>query len=78
MPRYFMHVFSDGLTRDEEGAVLPDLDAARDHALEGARALVCDQIREGYLNLDDRIEIEDEDGRALLAISFREAFEIRN
>lgn len=78
MPRYFMHVISEGYTRDEEGVELPDLDALREHALEGARGLVCEQIHSGYLNLDDRIEVEDENGAPVLAISFREAFEIRN
>ena len=78
MPRYFMHVISEGLTRDEEGVMLQDLEAARDYALEGARGLVCEQIHNGYLNLDDRIEVEDEGGRRLFAVSFREAFEIRS
>jgi hypothetical protein len=77
MPRYFMHVISDGFTRDEEGVELPDLAAVREHALEGARGLVCEQIHNGYLNLDDRIEVVSDTGDAVFAISFREAFEIR-
>ncbi len=78
MPRYFMHVISEGLTRDEEGVELPDVAAARDHAIEGARGLACEQILHGYLHLDDRIDVEDAHGDPVLSIAFRDAFEFRN
>lgn len=76
MPRYYLHVFNDEITLDEEGLELPDLEAARQEALESARSLVCDAVHKGYLNLDHRIEIETEGRKHLLTLTFREAFTI--
>jgi hypothetical protein len=60
---------------DDEGLDLPDLDAAREQALESARELVCDAVHKGYLNLDHRIEIEDEKG-GRVTLTFRDAFTV--
>ena len=77
MPRFFFHVFNDENTIDEEGCDLPDLGAAREHALEAARDMVCDSVRQGHLNLDHRIEITDEKNARLLTLTFREAFTLQ-
>lgn len=53
-----------------------DVWEARKEALEGARDLVCAQIRKGYLNLDGYIQIASESGEPLMRIGFREAFEV--
>lgn len=74
MPHYYFHVFNDEITIDEEGKVFPGLDDAREWAIENARALVCDSVSKGYLNLDHRIEISDESGSRRLTVTFREAF----
>jgi hypothetical protein len=76
MPRFYFHVFNDVVTTDDEGLDLPDLDAAREQALESARELVCDAVHKGHLNLDHRIEIEDEKGDRLLVLTFRDAFTV--
>ena len=76
MPHYYFHVFNDVTAIDEEGRELPDADAAREYALEAARALVCESVHQGHLNLDHRIEIEDETG-ARTPLTFREAFTIQ-
>ena len=78
MPRYFFNVYDEEVTPDEEGVEYPDLAAARAAALDGARELVCDQIQNGYLNLDHRIEVAGAEGETLLTITFRDAFEIRS
>ena len=57
MPVYRFHIRNSEHTDDEEGTALPDLAAAREHALEGARDLVCADIRKGWLNLDHYIEV---------------------
>lgn len=77
MPRYFFHLQDGQETRDEEGVQLPDVAAARDVALENARSMVCEDVMNGQLNLDNRIEVTDEQGAILLTLTFREAFEIR-
>lgn len=76
MPRYFFHVFNDDITIDDEGAELPDLDAARANAIKSARGLACHSISKGHLNLDHRIEITDEAGARRMTVTFREAFTI--
>ena len=74
MPRYYFHVFNDVVAIDEEGIELPDLDAAREQAMDSARELVCESIHKGHLNLDHRIEVEDEQRNKVLSISYRDAF----
>jgi hypothetical protein len=76
MPVYLFHIRNSEHTDDEEGTDLPDLAAARDHALEGARDLVCADIKKGWLNLDHYIEVADQSGTLLFRLTFREAFQI--
>ena len=76
MPRYFFHIYNDLIAEDEEGAELPDLPAAREHAISGARSLMAEQIMEGRLRLQHRIEVADEQGRVVMKIPFRELVNI--
>jgi hypothetical protein len=76
MPRFFFHVHDEADFIDEEGIELADAEAARAAALAGARALMCDQVKLGQLNLHHRIEVEDEAGGAVLSLTFAEAVEI--
>jgi hypothetical protein len=78
MPRFFFNVRNDMHADDEEGCVLPDLAAAREHALEGARDLVCTDIKRGWLNLDHYVEVLDDRRQTVLTLTFRDAFEIRS
>ena len=46
MVRYYFHVRKRGqLTRDEEGIDLPDISAAKQEALQGARELLAEAIK---------------------------------
>lgn len=74
VPRFFFHVFDDQISMDEEGQIAPDLAAAQGIALASARELVCEQIRQGYLNLDNYIVVADADGVELSRVIFRAAF----
>jgi hypothetical protein len=74
VPRYFFHLHNRVVATDEEGAELADIDAAREKAEEDAREMVCASVREGYLNLDHRIEVADEAGEVVLVVTFRDAF----
>lgn len=76
MPRYFFHVYDDAVLHDEDGLVLADAEAARKQALAAARAMICDQVRNGRLALHHRIEVEDERGEPVLALAFADAVKI--
>ena len=73
MPRFFFHVFDDSVAMDEEGEVADDLQAALRIALNGARELICEQVRRGYLNLEDYIVVADQRGQEISRVRFGEA-----
>lgn len=77
MPRYFLHIRNGGNVRDEEGIELPGVPDARTRAIEGIRSIVAEEAREGRIDLAGRIEIANGDGDVLLAVPFREAFDLR-
>lgn len=75
MPHFFFNVYDDAVPWDDEGMDFVDAKAARAAALAGARAMICDQVTKGRLNLHYRIEVESEDG-AILTLLFGDAVEI--
>jgi hypothetical protein len=76
MPLFYFHVHDDQNVVDEEGRDLPDLDAARHCAVEGARDLICADVRQGRLNLGHSIIVTDSAGLVVARIPFGEAFTI--
>jgi hypothetical protein len=78
MPRFFFNVYDDVVAADEEGVLLPSFDAARLKALEGARALMADQVTRGYLVRSHWIDVVDEAGAIVLHLPFREAIDVRD
>ncbi len=77
MARYYMH--QRGGRRDfsdEEGEELESLEAARVSAVAGIRSILASEILDGFLQLHERIDIQDEAGRCLLSIRFDEAVEL--
>ena len=74
MPRYYFHVRAgSGLTRDPDGADLPDIDAARKQAIKMACRAWSERPPESTDN-DDAFEIADESGQVVLKVPFSEAF----
>jgi hypothetical protein len=74
MPRYFFHIADGDRFFDDEGIVLPDVSAALDAALAGAREIVAEEVKQGKgLSLTERIEIHDEAGCVVGTVTFREA-----
>ena len=75
--RFYFHIRDYVHVDDPEGRELPDEAAAREHALEAARELVCAGIldRQG-VNLDHRVEVATEAGQVLFSVTFREAFTV--
>ena len=76
MPRYYFHLRDDLSVDDEEGQELPNLQAAREVALQNARSIACEAVHKGHLNLDHRIDVADATGEIVLTLPFREAFTI--
>jgi hypothetical protein len=77
MPRYYLHI-CNGLTnvRDEEGVDLPGMPDAREQAIDGIRSIISEEAREGRIDLVGRILICNAGGETLLAVPFREAFDL--
>ena len=75
MPVYFLHIRrGKDVVVDEEGVELPDLQAAREEALASVRDIVAEDVRtQRPVDLRDRIEITDAQGRVLLNVAFSEA-----
>jgi hypothetical protein len=70
MPRYHLHLrFRDRLVKDEEGAELPDLEAARHEARQTLRDLAAEDISAGRSLRIRSVEICDEDGRDIATVS---------
>jgi hypothetical protein len=76
VPRFFFHVFEDGLLLDDEGLELADVEAARGAALAGARGMMCDELKGGRLTLRHRVDVEDENGAPVLSLPFADAVTI--
>lgn len=76
MPRYHFHLHDrTGLTEDVLGRDLADLSAARERAIREARAIICDDVRNGYIDLSGTIEVRDGGGDVVLTLRFTEAVE---
>jgi hypothetical protein len=77
MPRFLFHLH-DGVDRtlDPEGVELPDMDAVKREALKAARDVTAHEIIDGKLDLNLRIDVEDETGAIVHSLAFRDAVEI--
>lgn len=75
MPRYFFNIRHrlgpTGLAVDPEGDELPDVNAAREHALSQARIMIA-RDRHTFIRdwMDCSFEITDEDGQLVLTVPF--------
>lgn len=78
MPRYHLHIYDrGGVSCDEEGVDLPDLDSARRSAIAGIRSIASEEVRAGRLDLVGRIEIVDAAGTVLGIVRYPEAVEVQ-
>ncbi|MBA2771457.1 MAG: hypothetical protein M3428_00600 [Pseudomonadota bacterium] len=78
MPRFFFHIYDDGIARDADGRDFPDAEAAKREAIKGARELMCEQVREGRLALNHRVEIEDDTGNRVATLRFGDLVQIES
>jgi len=71
MPRYYFHLYNGtGLTSDEEGQEFADDKAAEQAAVAGARSVLADEVRNGQLDLDGRVEVTNGDGKVITVVQF--------
>lgn len=78
MPRYRFHIYNSVETIDYEGKEFRNAGAARDHAIKGARDLMCaDLTQRGEINLSHWIEVEDEN-EDITIVPFGEAVTVRS
>jgi len=64
------------LVHDLEGSDLPDLDAVRVLALQHARTLISEGVKEGGVPLHLALEVQDESGAVCWTLSFKDAVEL--
>lgn len=76
MPRFFFHLHDGVDVPDDGGQELPDLAAARAHAVSMARFEVAEAAKAGHIPLSLRIDVEDEHGAVLTTVPFGEAVEV--
>lgn len=77
MPRYYFHLRNDLDVPDEEGLELPDLGAAIKAARENALFSLSQTAKdEAKINFSHRIDIEDEQGRILDTVWFRDVVKV--
>ena len=77
MPRYYFNVYDDVIANDIEGVELPNEAAARLQALLGARDLIAEQVRHGYFMRSHWIDVVDDQGAVLFAITFGDAVDVK-
>ena len=78
MPRYYFDIQDDLGSKDEDGLILPDLEAARSEAIKAARDLAAVQVKDGHLNLRHLIVVKDEDRQPLITVRFGEAVQVES
>ena len=77
MPRFYFHVHNDADVIDDEGLALPDLAAAKQAAIDGAREMMAEHVTHGRpITLRHRIDVADEAGKILASLPFRELITI--
>lgn len=77
MPVYYFHLRDgDDVLLDPDGRRLHSPEAIAQCALAEARALISEEARVGRIRLDQRIDVEDVDGRVVHRLSFDRAVEI--
>lgn len=78
MARFYLHLHNrTGLVPDEEGTDLPDLDAARQTAVDAIRDLISEEAKSGVIDLRGYIEIVEEAGEARARVPFSSAVDFR-
>jgi len=74
VPRFYFHLFNGrGQVSDEEGQVHADLAAARSQAVREIRSLIAEDVKQGKVDLQGRIEIFGDADEPLGVVLFTDA-----
>jgi hypothetical protein len=74
MPHYFLHQRTEtGLIPDEEGQGYPNLETAKEDAIDAARELMSEKVLEGIAPNGSQFEITDEAGTIVAIVPFKSA-----
>lgn len=73
VPCYFLNLYDDLIVLDQEGFDFADQTAAETAARHNLLDVACAKLREGRLDLNDRIEIVDASGDVLHTLTLRDA-----
>ena len=76
MPTFYFDLYNDIVSKDDEGRELDDIEAAKKCAVEDARNMAAESVREGRLDLSHYVEVTDVDGASLARVTFGEAVKI--
>jgi|EndMetStandDraft_4_1072995.scaffolds.fasta_scaffold221277_2 hypothetical protein len=77
MPRFFFYIIDGEETlEDPDGTELADLEAARLDALQSARHLLAEKVKNGEVVDGQKFEIRDGDGNLLAIVPFRDALRL--
>ena len=76
MPRFFFHLYDETVVLDPEGKELPTADTARQHAITTARHMACQEVLEGHLGLNHRIEVTDANDAPVATITFKDVVKL--
>lgn len=77
MPLFFCHQRAgNDIIVDNEGSERASFEAAYLAAVAGARDVMCSQVQDGRLSLDESIELHDAAGTHLATIRFADVLEI--
>ena len=78
MAQYFFDLHNDIDAIDHEGVDLPDLMAAKLHALDEARTMIQASVAEsGRIDLRHYLDVRDETGAVVHVMRFEDAVQIR-
>jgi hypothetical protein len=78
MPRYFFDLHNDVDAIDREGVELPDLEAAKAHALDEARTMIQASTEDtGKIDLNHHIDVRDDSGAVVHVVNFEDAITVR-
>lgn len=77
MPRFYFHLHNAiGFLGDEEGQEAPDLEAARQTAIDSIRDILSNEVRSGRFDLRGRSEITNDAQQLVAAVAYAEAVEL--
>ena len=76
MPRFFFNLRDHVSVDDCEGKELASVEKARELAVQHARGMMSEDIKDGRLTLKDEIQVVDEAGDQVIRLPFRDAIDI--